>query len=373
MTDTAEATTGAASLVRPKLVLDFDLRHPPQLGASGPATYAAALDIIGWADRVGFERVGFGEHHQSDDGYLPCPLVFAPRSGARTRRIRVRISILLAPLYDPLRLAEEVAVADLCTQGRLDLALGVGYVEDDFVAFGKDYHRRGRDLEELVPFLRRAWTGEPFEHRGAQVRVMPRPCQDPMPIFLGGGAARKSIERAAAIADGFFPPGMPKPWEFYRQACAELGKPDPGEWAPRGPIFLWITNDDKDETWRKARAPHPPPDRLVRQPGPRRGSAAPPGRTSRPRTWRAFDRPAPTRSSPRTRPIQLAAQLGPRGELHLNPLLRASIPVKQRPCSKRSRRKCCPSSAVEIWNRSHPDPDPSTRGPLRRTTSRSGQ
>ena len=320
MTDTAEATTGAASLVRPKLVLDFDLRHPPQLGASGPATYAAALDIIGWADRVGFERVGFGEHHQSDDGYLPCPLVFAAAVGARTRRIRVRISILLAPLYDPLRLAEEVAVADLCTQGRLDLALGVGYVEDDFVAFGKDYHRRGRDLEELVPFLRRAWTGEPFEHRGAQVRVMPRPCQDPMPIFLGGGAARKSIERAAAIADGFFPPGMPKPWEFYRQACAELGKPDPGEWAPRGPIFLWISKDDKDETWRKL-APH------IRHQidsygawtqkglGRATGPYIPTEDMESIRQGGAYQVVTPDEA------IQLAAQLGPRGELHLNPLL----------------------------------------------------
>src|SRR6185437_14185063 len=136
------ATTDAST--RPKLVLDFDLRHPPHVGASGPATYACALDIIGWADRLGFERVGFGEHHQSDDGYLPCPLVFAAAAGACTSRIRIRVSILLAALYDPLRLAEEVAVADLCTSGRLDLGLGAGYVEADFTAFGKDYHRRGR-------------------------------------------------------------------------------------------------------------------------------------------------------------------------------------------------------------------------------------
>src|SRR3954469_70019 len=146
---------------RPLLALGFDLPPPSHLGANGPATYAAALDIAAWADELGFERVAFGEHHQSDDGYLPFPLVFAAAVGARTRRMRVRVSILLALLYDPLRLAEEVAVADLCTGGRLDLALGVGYVEDDFVAFGADYHRRGRNLEDLVRFLRRAWTGEP--------------------------------------------------------------------------------------------------------------------------------------------------------------------------------------------------------------------
>lgn len=234
---------------RPKLVLDFDLRHPAHLGADGPATYAAALDIIEWADRLGFERAGFGEHHQSDDGYLPCPLVLAAAAGSRTRRIRLRISILLAALYDPLRLAEEVAVADLCAQGRIDLALGVGYVEADFDAFGRDYHRRGKALDELIPFLRRAWTGEPFEHNGTMVRATPRPAQDPMPIFLGGGASKRSIERAVRLGDGFFPPGMRRPWEAYRRLCLEQGRGDPGEWTPRGPIFLWITTENKEAAW----------------------------------------------------------------------------------------------------------------------------
>ncbi len=323
----ADAADRSAGVVRPKLVLDFDLRHPPQLGATGPATYAAALDIIEWADRLGFERVGFGEHHQSDDGYLPAPLVFAAAVGARTSRIRVRISVLLAPLYDPLRLAEEVAVADLCTQGRLDLALGIGYVEDDYVAFGKDYHRRGRDLDALVPFLRRAWTGEPFEHRGATVRVTPRPFQDPMPIYLGGGAARRSIERAAAIADGFFPPGMPKPWEAYRRACVASGKPDPGEWAPRGPIFLWVTTDDKDATWRKL-APH------IRhqidsygqwtQKGLGRvtGPYVPTEDMESIRQGGAYQVVTPDEA------VELAATLGPGGELHLNPLLSGIDPAE---------------------------------------------
>jgi alkanesulfonate monooxygenase SsuD/methylene tetrahydromethanopterin reductase-like flavin-dependent oxidoreductase (luciferase family) len=309
-----------AKAARPLLALDFDLRHPPQLGASGAATYAAALDIVAWADDLGFERVAFGEHHQSPDGYLPAPLVFAAAVGARTKRLRVRISILLALLYDPLRLAEEVAVGDLCTQGRLDLALGVGYVEDDFVAFGKDYHRRGANLDELVPFLRRAWTGEPFEHNNATVRVTPRPLQDPMPIYLGGGASRRSIDRAAAIADGFFPPGMQRPWESYRKACAALGKPDPGEWAPRSPIFLWITTADKHEAWA-ALAPH------IRHQidsygqwtkaglGQATGPYIPTNDLASLQQGGAYQVVTPDEA------LEIAENLGPRGELHLNPLL----------------------------------------------------
>ena len=301
----------------PVKVLDFDLRHPSELGASGPATYAAALDIMAWADEHGFERAGFGEHHQSPDGYLPCPLVFAAAAGGRTRNIRVRVSVLLAALYDPMRLAEEVAVADLCLQGRLDLGLGVGYVEDDFHAFGADYHHRGRHLEWLVPFLRQAWTGEPFEYRGRTVRITPRPHQDPMPIYMGG-ASRRAVERAARLADGFFPPGMQAPWELYRKVCTELGKPDPGEWRRRGPIFLWVTTDDKDATWQWLE-PH------VRHQtesyaqwttagmGRADGPYIPPG---------AYVVVTPDEA------IALANDLGPEGELHLNPLLAGIEPAR---------------------------------------------
>src|ERR1700728_1243292 len=127
--------------------MTFDLRHPPQFATSGPELYAAALDIIEWADEHAFSRVALGEHHQSTDGYLPAPLVFAAAIGGRTRRIRAQISVLLAPLYDPVRLAEEIAVADLCLQGRLDPAIAAGYVEDDFVIFGADYTEPGPDIE----------------------------------------------------------------------------------------------------------------------------------------------------------------------------------------------------------------------------------
>jgi alkanesulfonate monooxygenase SsuD/methylene tetrahydromethanopterin reductase-like flavin-dependent oxidoreductase (luciferase family) len=317
----AEATAAEARpRNRPLLALDFDLRHPETLGASGPATYAAALDVIAWADEHGFERVAFGEHHQSPDGYLPCPLVFAAAAGARTNRIRIRISVLLGLLYDPLRLAEEVAVADLCSRGRLDLALGVGYVEADFDAFGKDYHRRGKDTDELIPFLRRAWTGESFDYRGTTVRVTPRPWQDPMPIYLGGGASRRSIARAAALADGFFPPAMRGPWEAYRDACMAIGKPDPGNWAPRGPIFLWVTTDDKETAWERL-APH------IRHQidsyaawtqaglGRPAGPYIPTNDTGTLQQDGAYQVVTPDEA------LELARTLGPRGELHLNPLL----------------------------------------------------
>lgn len=230
------------------LELAFDLRHPPQFGPRGAEVYRAALDMCAWADERGFSAVTLGEHHQSPDGYLPAPLVFAAAVGGATRHIRVRCSVLLAPLYDRVRLAEEVAVADLCLGGRLDLGLGVGYVAADFEAFGRDFHTRGADLDELIPWLRRAWTGEPVEHRGTTVWVTPRPVQDPMPIHVGG-VSRPGIERAVRLADGWFPAGSSTGWDRYRRRMVEAGRPDPGDYPPTGPVFLWVAEEPADEVW----------------------------------------------------------------------------------------------------------------------------
>jgi len=238
----------------PQCVLTFDLRHPPELGSSGPEQYSAALDIIEWADQRGFRRVMFGEHHQSPDGYLPAPIVFAAAIGGRTKRIRAQISVLLAPLYDPVRLAEELAVADLCLQGRLDAAVAAGYVEADFDMFEVDYKSRGLAMEELMPFLRQAWTGEPFEYRGKTIRVTPRPAQEPMRVYMGGGT-RKAIDRAVRLSDGWVAPGSGEAWSIYREICEGHGKPDPGEFPVAGPMFLWVTTEDKRQVLDRL-APH---------------------------------------------------------------------------------------------------------------------
>src|SRR5262249_42611723 len=150
----------------------------------------------------GFAFTGIGEHHQNEDGFTPCPLVFAAAAGGRTKKIRIQTNVLLAPLYEPLRLAEEVAVADLCTNGRLSLGLGIGTQPHDFQAFGVDFTKRGKLTDALVPFLRKAWTGEPFEYRGTIVRVTPTPVQKHLPINFGG-VTPAGIDRAARLGDGY--------------------------------------------------------------------------------------------------------------------------------------------------------------------------
>lgn len=233
-----------------QFTLSFDLRAPG-FGAPAREISAAALDQCAWADDLGFDAVGLGEHHASDDGYLPSPLVFGAAVAARTRHVTIRPSVLLAPFYDPIKLAEDTAVLQLVSGGRLVLGLGAGYRPAEFALFGVRREDRVRRVVETVEVLRRAWTGEPFDFRGRCVRVTP--AADPPPPILLGGAHPAVARRAARIADGFFPP-QGECWEVYREACRELGKPDPGPCARLGPPFLHVARDP-DAAWERI-APH---------------------------------------------------------------------------------------------------------------------
>jgi len=176
-----------------------------------------------------------------------------------------------------------------------------------------DIGRRGRTMDELIPLLRRAWTGEPFEHRGAEVRVTPRPVQDPMPIYLGG-TTPAAADRAARLADGFHT-ATAAHWDLYREACQRYGKPDPGPREPRGPMFLWVTKDDKDEV----RAELEPSFRYQEQSYIDQTNQA--GIAFRGPWVRAPGTPEPYRVVDPDEAIELADALGPDGELIFHPLL----------------------------------------------------
>jgi len=300
-------------------VINFDLRHPPQFSPSGSDIYAAALDMCAWAEEQGFARVGIPEHHQNDDGYISCPLVFAAAVGGRTRHIKVRTGIVIAPLYNPLRLAEEVAVADLCLGGRLELGMGLGVLRADYEAFGVDFSRRGRIMEELIPVLRQAWTGQSFEYQGKTVRVTPCPVQQPMPIYLGG-MSQAATDRAARLADGFHTV-MPQSWERYRDSCRKFGKQDPGPLPPRGPMFLWVTKDNKEKVMERLK-PHF--DQQVSSYDEQNRKAG--GGLTNPWERKPGHKPPYDIVNPEEA-IALANSLGPDGELILQPLLSAIDPA----------------------------------------------
>ena len=163
----------------------LDLRNPAQWRRPWADHYARSLEWIEEAERLGADSVWLSEHHFFEDGYLPQPLTFAAAVAARTRRLRIGTAILLAPLRSALQIAEEAAVVDCLSAGRLDLGLGAGYVAREFSAFGADLGQRFAQTDQRVRELRALWAGG---------ELSPPPIQDPLPLWLGyqgpRGAAR---------------------------------------------------------------------------------------------------------------------------------------------------------------------------------------
>jgi alkanesulfonate monooxygenase SsuD/methylene tetrahydromethanopterin reductase-like flavin-dependent oxidoreductase (luciferase family) len=208
-------------------ILRFDLRNPAIANTDLADRYAAALDMAEWADRRGCLAVSLSEHHGSDDGYLPSPFTMAAAVAARTSTTIIAINAAIAPFHDPLRLAEDIAVVDRISRGRLRVTLAGGYAPHEFEMFGVDPAERPARMREVVDVLRQAWTGEPFEHRGRTVRVQPTPAQPGGPSIVLGGSSEAAARRAARIADGFIP-STTECWAHYRDECLRSGKPDPG-------------------------------------------------------------------------------------------------------------------------------------------------
>ena len=234
-----------------EFVISFDMRAP-SFGAPAGDLYAAALEQCKWADDLGFDAVGLGEHHGSDDGYLPSPVAVAGAIAGCTKKITIRPNVLIAPFYEPVKLAEDLAVLQFLSRGRLEVVIGAGYRPSEFEMFGKRREDRKELYMETFTVLRQAWTGESFEYKGRKVRVTPVP--DPPPRLLLGGGHPAVARRAAKIADGFYPP-QGENWDIYRKACIELGKPDPGEsFKKLGPIYTHVTHTP-DTDWDRI-APH---------------------------------------------------------------------------------------------------------------------
>ena len=155
--------------------LRFDFRNPDLGGVSTADRYAAALEMVEWADRLGCMTVAVSEHHGSDDGYLPSPLMMLSAMAARTTNVRFMVAALITSFYDPIRLAEDLVVLDNISRGRVDLVLGSGYVPSEFEMYGVPSSERAARLKETMETLQAAFTGEPFEYRGRTVRVTPAP------------------------------------------------------------------------------------------------------------------------------------------------------------------------------------------------------
>jgi alkanesulfonate monooxygenase SsuD/methylene tetrahydromethanopterin reductase-like flavin-dependent oxidoreductase (luciferase family) len=229
--------------------LRFDFRNPDFADTTTADRYAAALDMAEWADGLGCPSIMLSEHHGSADGYLPSPVPMLAAMAARTNSVRLRIAALAAPFYDPLRLAEDLVVVDNLSRGRVDVIVAGGYVREEFDMFGIPMTQRPRRVTEVVTTLKGAFSGEPFDYRGRQVRVTPAPFRPGGPSVSMGGSSEGAARRAARIADGFMPTDR-EVWEFYRDELAQLGRPDPGPLPVSAPGLVAVAQDE-EKGWRQ--------------------------------------------------------------------------------------------------------------------------
>jgi alkanesulfonate monooxygenase SsuD/methylene tetrahydromethanopterin reductase-like flavin-dependent oxidoreductase (luciferase family) len=235
--------------MRLEVGIRFDMRAP-SWGTSPDRLYASAPEMAAFADAAGIDTLLVGEHHGTSDGYTSAPFVMAASLAARTQRMRVRMRAVLLPLYDPVHFAEQLATLDAVTGGRVEAVLGLGYVPGEFAMFGIEMSDRVRRLEAGIEVLRSLVHGREFSYAGRSGWITPRPVQQPLPLYLGGGVTA-AARRAARFGIGFAP-HLPDPEliETYQAECVRLGHaPGPMITTP-GHYALFVAKDP-EQFWRR--------------------------------------------------------------------------------------------------------------------------
>lgn len=231
----------------------FDMRAPAESPATTRDLYAAALEMSQWAEEHGGIQIVVSEHHASPDGYLPSPLLLASAIAGRTRKIPIQVAALILPLHDPIDLAEDMAVLDILSGGRVSYVTAVGYRPEEYAMFGRDFAGRGRRMESCLAALRDAWTGEDFEYEGRAVRVTPVPATPGGPPLFMGGNSPVAARRAARFGMGLLAQGLnPELAETYADECRQLGRePGPCINPPADTITSAFIATDPERAWRE--------------------------------------------------------------------------------------------------------------------------
>ena len=185
----------------------FTGQVPPGSDRSFQQEYRETVELVRLAEALGFDSAWVSEHHGSSDGYMASLLVMLAAFAEATSHIGLGTGVILTPLHDPLRLAEDAATVDQLSGGRLTLGLGIAWRKEEFRMFGVPFIERAKRTVETIEILRRAWTGTRFSYEGEiyrydRVRVTPPPAQSGGPPIVLGGYADAAVRRAGELADG---------------------------------------------------------------------------------------------------------------------------------------------------------------------------
>ncbi|MSP67961.1 MAG: LLM class flavin-dependent oxidoreductase [Alphaproteobacteria bacterium] len=255
MAPTHEPAQGRTSDMRPPLRIGaiYDFRNTAGSGMDTPSFYAAIVDQVAMLDGLGLDLCWFTEHHFLDDGYLPSWIPVAGALAARTKRVRFSSDICLLPFSHPIRLAEDLAVLDNLSNGRIEIGVGMGYAPHEFRGFGVPLPRRVSLTEEGIEVLRRCFTGERFSFQGKRyafqdVVIKPGYVQPGGPPLWIAAMSEQGALRAARHDSNLLPQG-PRAWVLdpWRAALTATGR-NPDTYRI-GIIRSCLVTDDPGRDW----------------------------------------------------------------------------------------------------------------------------
>ena len=227
----------------------FDMRAP-DWGAPRADLYAAAVEMAAFADKIGLAGINLMEHHGSEDGYLPQPFTLAAAMAAVTKNIRFSLGAVILPLHDPVIIAEQIAVLDLISNGRIRVIFGAGYVPSEFAMFNTSTKDRAKRLDAGIEIILRALRGERFEFQGRPIFIRPLPTRDPADIIMAGGAVPASARRAARFDIGLGPMNS-ETADLYLEECKKLGQKPRTFFRPVAGMPLGVhLCDDPEQGWQ---------------------------------------------------------------------------------------------------------------------------
>ncbi|HEY7492267.1 MAG TPA: LLM class flavin-dependent oxidoreductase, partial [Candidatus Tectomicrobia bacterium] len=163
-----------------------------------------ALEQIELADQLGIDEVWLGEHHFSRHGLLSGLFSFAGHVAARTKHMRIGTAVSVLPFHNPIVVAEEAAMIDILSGGRLDFGVGSGYQRQEFAGLGVDVNEGRARFREALDVITRAWTEEKLTYHGTFTQVddlwvIPKPLQQPHPpLYIAVSTSPASVEYAAS-------------------------------------------------------------------------------------------------------------------------------------------------------------------------------
>jgi alkanesulfonate monooxygenase SsuD/methylene tetrahydromethanopterin reductase-like flavin-dependent oxidoreductase (luciferase family) len=232
------------------LTMRFDMRTPDS-GAPAPSLYSAALDMCEWAETRGAVMAVLSEHHLTADGHLPSPLILASAIAARTTVLNILIAAAVLPLYHPVRLAEDMAVLDNLSKGRVHYVFGIGHRPVEYEHMDVDFGRRGKIADENLELLRRLLTGDPVDIDGRRMHVTPAPTTKGGPRIMIAGGSAAAAKRAGRHGLGFIAftntPGLKE--TFKAESRAHGHGPGPAQFPDGRSATAVFVSDDVDAAW----------------------------------------------------------------------------------------------------------------------------